>query len=337
MRLTLAQIAQLVGGEVRGDPGVVIEGAAGLGEATSKDISFLANAKYAPQLKTTGAGAVLVSPEAETNGRPCVVTKNPHFAWAKVLEVLEKERLRNPSGIHPSAVVSPGARLGAGVAVGPLAVVEEGASIGDNTVICAQSYVGRETVIGRDCLIHPQVTIRERVRIGDRCIFQPGVVIGGDGFGFAFHQGRQHKVPQVGTVEIGNDVEIQANATVDRGAVGATRIGNGTKVDNLAQIAHGVEIGEHCLIVAQVGIGGSTKLGNYVVMGGQAGAAGHLTIGDQTQVGAQGGVTSDLEPKSVVWGTPAHPLRDELKTIAAARRLPQLWGEIKEIKKKLGL
>jgi UDP-3-O-[3-hydroxymyristoyl] glucosamine N-acyltransferase len=337
MKMTLRQIAELVGGEAKGNPDLVIEGAAGLNEATPKDISFLANAKYAHLLKTTGAGAVLVSPDADVDGRPAVVTKNPHFGWAKVLEVLEKERLLHPSGIHASAVVSPKAKLGKNVTVGALAVVEEGASIGDNTVIYPQAYVGRDAVLGKDCLVYPHVTIRERVKIGDRCIFQPGAVIGGDGFGFAFHQGKHHKVPQVGGVEIGDDVEIQANCTVDRGAVGPTKVGSGTKVDNLVQIAHNVEIGQHCLVVALTGIAGSVKMGNYVTLAAQVGVAGHLSIGDQAQVGAKAGITSDIEPKAVVWGVPAQPLKEELKAIASVRKLPKLFEEIRGIRKKLGI
>lgn len=337
MKMTLSQIADLVGGQAHGDDGRVIEGAAGLDEATEKDISFLANAKYTDRLSSTKAGALLVSPEVPLNGRPAVVLKNPHFGWAKVLEVLEKERLLHPTGIHPTAVVSPKAVLGKDVAIGAHAVVEDGASLGDGTILYAQTYIGRDTSLGRNCLVYPHVTIRERVKIGDRCIFQAGAVIGGDGYGFAFHQGKHHKVPQVGTVEIGDDVEIQANATVDRGAVGPTKIGRGTKIDNLVQVAHNVEIGEHCLVVALTGIAGSVKMGNYVTLAAQVGVAGHLTIGDQTQVGGKGGVTSDLPPKSVVWGTPAHPIKDELKAIASLRRLPKLFDEFREIKKKLGM
>lgn len=337
MKMSLSEIAALVGGEVRGDAAKQIEGAAGLDEATEKDISFLANAKYTDRLGTTKAGALLVSPDVPVNGRAAIVLKNPHFGWAKVLEVLEKERLRHPGGVHPTAVVAASAKIGKNVSIGAHAVVEEGASIGDGTVLYAQTYVGRDSSLGQNCLLYPHVTIRERVKIGDRCIFQPGAVIGGDGYGFAFHQGRHHKVPQVGTVEIGDDVEIQANATVDRGAVGPTKIGKGTKVDNLVQIAHNVDIGEHCLVVALTGIAGSVKMGNYVTLAAQVGVAGHLTIGDQVQVGGKGGVTNDIPAKSVVWGTPAQPLRDELKAIASVRRLPQLFEELKGLKKKLGM
>ena len=338
MKMTLSQIAEMVGGSVKGRGDAVIEGAAGLSDATEKDISFLGNAKYASLLKTTRAGALLLSPDVDPEGRPAVALKNPFYGWAKILEVLEKDRRRVPlPGVHPTAVVASSARLGAGASVGPFTVIEEGAEIGDRTVIQAHGFVGHDTKVGRDCLLHPRVTIRERVRIGDRCIFGPGAVVGCDGFGFTTHEGRHYKIPQVGTVEIGDDVEIQANTTVDRAAVGVTKIGRGTKVDNIVQIAHNVEIGENCLIVSMSGIAGSTKLGNYVILAAQAGLAGHLTLGDFVQVGAQSGVSHDLKPKEVVFGTPAQPLKEELRTIAVTRRLPQLFEELKALKKKLNL
>jgi UDP-3-O-[3-hydroxymyristoyl] glucosamine N-acyltransferase len=337
LKVSVSELAALLGGELRGNGAGTVESAAGLEEATEKDVSFLANPKYADRVAGSKAGVVLVSPDVQTNGRPAIAVKNPHFAWAKVLQMLEKERLRHPQGVHPTAVVSPKARLGKSVSVGAFTVVEEGAEVGDGTILYAHVYVGRDVRIGKDGLIYPHVTIRERVTLGDRCIVQPGAVIGGDGYGFAFHEGRHHKVPQVGTVEIGDDVEIQANVTVDRGAIGATKVGRGTKVDNLSQIAHGAEVGEHCLIVAQTGIAGSAKLGNYVVLAAQVGVAGHLTIGDQAKIGAKGGVTKDVPAGGEYWGTPAQPLRDELKGIAAIRRLPSILEDLKSIKKKLGL
>jgi UDP-3-O-[3-hydroxymyristoyl] glucosamine N-acyltransferase len=337
MKMTLSQIAELVGGTLNGDGSVVIEGAAGLAEAGEKDISFLGNAKYTPQVKTTRAGALLLPLDVDPEGKPAVMLKNTPYGWAKVLEVLQQERLRHPKGVHRAADVSPEAKIGQNVTVGAFTVIEPGASVGDGSVIYPHCYIGRDTVLGKGCIVYPHVTIRERVKIGDRCIFQPGAVIGSDGFGFTIHQGKHYKVPQVGTVEIGDDVEVQANTTIDRGAVGPTRIGNGTKVDNLVQIAHNVEIGQNALIVALTGIAGSAKIGNYATLAAQVGVAGHLTVGDMVQVGAKGGVTSDVPPKSVVWGTPAQPIRDEMKAIASVRRLPQLFEELKAIKKKLGL
>jgi UDP-3-O-[3-hydroxymyristoyl] glucosamine N-acyltransferase len=337
VKLLLSEIARLTGGDLRGEGSLTIEGAAGLREAGEKDISFLGNAKYAPLLKTTRAGAVFLSPDVPSDGRPAVVMTNPMAGWARVLEILDRERSRRPRGIHPTAVVAPTARLGAGVALGPYVVVEDEAVIGDNTVVGAQGYVGFRSRLGRDCFLHPRVTVRENCVIGDRCIFQPGVVIGCDGFGFTFHEGRHLKIPQAGGVTIGDDVEIQANTTVDRAAVGMTTIGRGVKVDNLAQIAHNVEIGDHSLIVAQCGIAGSAKIGSYVTMAAQAGVAGHLTVGDRAMVGAKAGVTRDVKPGATVWGLPAQPLKDELRMQAVLRRLPAVWDELKAIKKKLSL
>lgn len=336
MRLTVSEIASLVGGTVRGDGAVVIEGAAGLAEATPRDVSFLSNPKYKAQLQSTRAGALLVTVDIDTGARPAVIVKTPSDAWAAVLEILDKERTRRPAGIHPTAVIAPGAKLGANVTVGAHTVIEDGASVGDNTILYPRVYVGFGTAVGADCLIYPGVTIRERTTVGNRVILQPGVVVGGDGFGFSFGAGSHRKIPQVGTVVIEDDVEIQANSTIDRAAVGVTRIGRGTKIDNLVQIAHGAEIGAHCLVVALTGVAGSTKLGNYVTLAAQVGVAGHLKIGDQTIVAAQSGVSHDLPPKSVVFGTPAQPIKDEMKCHAALRQLPKLMEEFRALKKKMG-
>jgi UDP-3-O-[3-hydroxymyristoyl] glucosamine N-acyltransferase len=337
MRLTLSEIAGLVGGTLLGDGAVVVEGAAGLQEATEKDISFLGNAKYTADLQATRAAGVLVPPGVNAGNRPVIVLKNPPYGWARVLEVLGKERTRHPSGVHPTAVVAPTARLGRNVTLGAYTVVEDNASIGENTTVYAHCYIGHDSRVGADCVIYPRVTIRERVQIGDRCIFQPGVVIGCDGFGFTVHEGRHYKIPQVGGVDIGDDVEIQANTTVDRAAVGMTRIGRGTKVDNLVQIAHNVEVGEHCLIVALTGIAGSVKIGKYVTLAAQVGVAGHLTVGDRVVCGGKGGISHDIKAGEVVWGVPAQPLKQELKMQAVMRKLPEIYEDVKELKKKAGL
>lgn len=335
MRLTLAEIAQLVGGTLNGDGSRVIEGVAGLNEATEKDISFLGNVKYLSNFKSTRAGAVIVSPDIDPNGKPVIVLKNPMYGWAKMLEILGRERSQHPQGIHPSAAVAKSAVIGKNVSIGAFTVVEDGAVIGDNTVIYPQVFIGHHVRIGENCLVHPHATIREHVSIGNRCILHPGVVIGGDGFGFTFHEGKHYKVPQVGTVELGDDVEIQSNTTIDRAAVGVTKIGSGTKVDNLVQIAHNVEIGQHCLIVALTGIAGSVIIGNYVTLAAQTGVAGHLHIGDGVIAGARSGISHDIKPKEVIWGSPTMPLRQELKIQALIRKLPELFDEFKNFKKKL--
>lgn len=333
MNKTLAELAERTGGTCRGEGSTRLTGAAGLGEAGPGDISFLANKKYASQLATSRAGAVIVSPDVETGTRPALVHPHPSLAWAKVLELLDAERTRRPTGVHPTAVIAPTAKLGKNVTVGAHAVVEDGAVIGDNCVLYAQVYVGFDVAMGSDCLVYPHVTIRERTTIGSRCIFQPGVVIGGDGFGFTPAQGRNYKIPQVGTVVIEDDVEIQANTTIDRGAVGVTRIGRGTKIDNLVQVAHGVEFGPDGLVAALTGIAGSTKIGHHVTLAAQVGVVGHIEIGDNVVAGARAGISHSLKPNQVVWGTPAQPIQDEIKLLAALRRVPKLLAEFKQLRK----
>jgi UDP-3-O-[3-hydroxymyristoyl] glucosamine N-acyltransferase len=333
MNKTLAELADRTGGTCRGDGAIRLTGAAGLGEAGPGDISFLANKKYAGQLAGSRAGAVIVSPDVETGTRPALVHAQPSLAWAKVLELLDAERTRRPAGVHSTAVISPSAKLGKNVTVGAHTVIEDGAVIGDNCVLYPQVYVGFEVTMGSDCLVYPHVTIRERTSIGSRCVFQPGVVIGGDGFGFTMAQGRHYKIPQVGTVVIEDDVEIQANTTIDRGGVGVTRIGRGTKIDNLVQVAHGVEFGPDGLVAALTGIAGSTKIGHHVTLAAQVGVVGHIEIGDNVVAGARSGISHNIKPNQVVWGTPAQPIQDEIKLLAALRRVPKLLAEIKQLRK----
>jgi UDP-3-O-[3-hydroxymyristoyl] glucosamine N-acyltransferase len=335
MNLTLSQMAEQIGGALRGDGAVVIHGAAGIGEAQPGDITFLSNPKYRSQIGTTKASAVIASADVDTGDLPAVVHKNPALGWAKVLEILDQERTRRPSGIHPTAVVATSASIGQNVTLGAYCVIEEGARIGDNTVIYAHGYVGFDTTIGAHCLLYPRVTIRERVTVGNRCVFQAGVVIGGDGYGFALTGGRQYKIPQVGSVVIEDDVEIQANSTVDRGAVGVTRIGRGTKIDNLVQIAHGVDVGENCLLAALTGVAGSTKIGKNVTLAAQVGVVGHIEIGDNVVAAGRSGISHNLKPNQVVWGSPAQPIQEEMRMLAALRRLPKLLDEFKEMRKKL--
>jgi UDP-3-O-[3-hydroxymyristoyl] glucosamine N-acyltransferase len=334
MKITLAEIAERVGGSLRGDGAVVIRGAAGIGEAGPEDITFLSNQKYRSQLATSKAGAVIVTPDVDTGDRPAVVVKNPSLGWAKVLELLERERTRRPAGIHPTAVVSPTARIGKNVTLGAYTVIEDGAVVGDDSILYSHVYVGFDTTIGAGCLIYPHVTLRERVTVGNRCIFQPGVVIGGDGFGFAPTAGRQYKIPQVGSVVIEDDVEVQANSTIDRGAVGVTRIGRGTKIDNLVQIAHGVEFGPDGLVAALTGVAGSTKIGKNVTLAAQVGVVGHIEIGDNVVAAGRSGISHNLKPNQVVWGSPAQPIQEEMRMLASLRRLPKLLDDVKELRKK---
>jgi UDP-3-O-[3-hydroxymyristoyl] glucosamine N-acyltransferase len=334
MKLTLSQLIEKVGGTLRGDGSVLIEGAAGLGEAGPGDITFLANPKYGSQIATTTASALIVTAAVETGDRPAIVHPHPPLVWAKVLEILDGERTRRPTGVHPTAVVAATAKIGRNVTLGAHTVVEDGASIGDNTTLYAQVYVGFDTSIGSDCLLYPHVILRERVTVGNRCVFQPGAVIGGDGFGFTPAGGNQYKIPQVGSVVIEDDVEIQANTTIDRGAVGVTRIGRYTKIDNLVQIAHGVETGPNCLVAALTGVAGSTKIGKNVTLAAQVGVVGHIEIGDNVVAAGRTGISHSIKPNQVIWGSPSQPIQDEMKMLAAMRRLPKLLDEFKILRKK---
>jgi UDP-3-O-[3-hydroxymyristoyl] glucosamine N-acyltransferase len=340
MRVTVRELAGVLGGTVLGDPERVISGISSLHEATPNDVSFLANPKYAPFLSETRAGAVLVaSPQAEASGRNGdlvqIVVANPDYAFAKVVGTYGPKSMPPPPGIHPTAVIGESVKLGANVAIGAYVVIAEGASIGANTVIYPQVYIGAHSAIGDDCLIYPQVTIRERLTLGNRVILHPGAVIGSDGFGYASVAGVHHKIPQVGTVVIEDDVEIGSNTTIDRARVGCTRIGVGTKIDNLVQIAHNVEIGGHCRIVAQVGIAGSTRIGKHVVLAGQCGIVGHITIGDQAVVTAMSGVSKDIPAKAVVRGAPAYDFKTAQAMEIAVRRLPGTQTKVKELSAKV--
>jgi UDP-3-O-[3-hydroxymyristoyl] glucosamine N-acyltransferase len=336
MRASVGDIAALVAGEVIGDPERLITGISSLQEAKEGDITFLANPRYAPFLLETRASAVLLGaaqPQIrERSGAPTqIVVANADFAFARVVNAYGPRSEPPPAGIHPTAVIGERVRLGKELRIGPYVVIGDGAEIGDGTTIHAQVYIGAETVLGADCVLYPQVVIRERVRLGARVILHPGAVIGADGFGYASVQGVHHKIPQVGTVEIADDVEIGAATTIDRARFGCTRIGKGTKIDNLVQIAHNVEIGAGCLVVAQVGIAGSTRIGNYVVLAGQVGIAGHVVIGDQAVVTAKSGVSKDVPPRTVVRGAPAQENKAAQILEVAMRRLPGTQQQVKEL------
>lgn len=336
MDATLDDLARLVGGTVSGDGRTVIRAVNGIREAGPGDITFLANSKYAPLLATTKASAVILA-SGTSAPLPSLAVRNPDLAFAQVALHLSGGAQRPPPGIHPTAVVSKTATIGRNVSIGAGTVVEDGAEIGDNGVLFPQVYVGRETLIGPDVLIYPQVVIREKCRLGARVIVHSGTVIGSDGFGYATDKGVHHKIPQVGTVVLEDDVELGANVTVDRARFGRTVIGRGTKIDNLVQIAHNVVLGQGCLLVSQAGIAGSTRLGNYVVLAGQAGVVGHLDIGDGAIVTAQTGITKDVPPKGVMSGSPALDRRTHLKELAALSKLPEALKEIRKLRQELDL
>lgn len=335
MRKTLKEIAKFIDGEIVGDGSIVITGVAGIKEAVEGDITFLANPKYSPLIDTTRASAIITSREVEKVPKPIIRTENPSLAFAKIISLAAPNEARHPKGIHPSAVIGKDVALGKDVSIGPYAVIEDSVSIGDKSIIYAGCFIGHHTKIGSDTLIYPNVSIRENIIIGSRVIIHSGTVIGSDGFGFATIKGLHHKIPQIGIVEIGDDVEIGANVTIDRARFDKTVIGRGTKIDNLVQIAHNVLVGENSIIVAQAGISGSTVIGKNVTLAGQAGLVGHITIGDGAVVAAQGGVTKSVPPNTVVSGYPARP-HDKAKRInACVQNLPKLYEQVTELKKKI--
>lgn len=335
MRKTLKEIAELIGGELLGDGNTVITGISGIEEAGKGEITFLANPKYFPLLEKTQASAVITPRDTESALKPLVRVDNPSLAFAKILSVFAPYEAKRPQGVHSTAILGKDVKLGRNVAIGPYAVIEEAASIGDNTVIYAGSFVGHHSAIGADTLIYPNVSIREQVTVGSRVIIHSGTVIGSDGFGFATIDGLHHKIPQIGTVEIGDDVEIGANVTIDRARFDKTVIGKGTKIDNLVQIAHNVVTGENCIIVAQAGISGSTSLGKNVTLAGQAGLVGHITIGDNAIVMAQSGVSKSVPEGAMVWGYPAKPEKIAKRVNACVHNLPRLYNTVAELKKKI--
>jgi UDP-3-O-[3-hydroxymyristoyl] glucosamine N-acyltransferase len=335
MNKKLFDIAQLVGGKVHGDASVVITGLSGIKEAKPGDLTFLANAKYLPLLEKTQASAVLVAEGVATGKLSAIVVENPSLAFSKIAEDFFKMQGPALTGIHPTAVIGKNVRLGRDVAVGPYAVIEDGVVLGDKTTVCALTFVGQATTIGGDCLIYPNVTIRERIVIGDRVIIHSGTVIGSDGFGFANVKGINVKIPQIGIVEIQDDVEIGANVTIDRARFDKTVVGKGTKIDNLVQIAHNVRTGENCIIVSQAGISGSTILEDNVTLAGQAGLVGHITIGKNSIVAAKSGVPNSIPPDSVYWGFPAKPIAEAKKVNAMVQRLPHYVEIILDLKKRV--
>jgi UDP-3-O-[3-hydroxymyristoyl] glucosamine N-acyltransferase len=333
-RVPLAKLATDLGATLIGDADHVVVGVRPLATAESEHLSFLHNPKYVDEARSSAAGAILVADPATVPGRNLLVCDEPYLALARALELFYPVQRPEP-GIHPSAVVADDVELGEGASVGPLASVAAGSRIGKRTVVGAGCILGPDVVVGDDCLLHPRVVVEDRCRIGDRCIVQSGAVIGSDGFGFATVDGLHHKVPQVGIVVIEDDVELGANVCVDRAALGETRIGRGTKVDNLVQIAHNVRVGEHCLLVSLVGISGSTEIGHHTVFAGQAGSAGHLKIGSGVVVAARAAVFKDVPDGTTVAGAPARPHREWLKANANLQRLDGLRQKVKELEKRL--
>lgn len=330
--MTLRELAEHLGCRLEGDGDLSITRVASLDQAGPGDVSFFSNPKYARILAATRAAAVIAADDVVVPGGVAALrTREPYVAFARALARLHPQPTP-PVGVHPTAVVEAGTVLGQDVSIGPYVWIGAGAVIGARTVIRAHATVGEGAVLGDDCLLHPHVSIRERVTLGHRVVVQDHAVIGSDGFGFAADSsGTMLKIPQVGTVIVGDDVEIGASTAVDRPPIGATVIGRGTKVDNLVQIAHGVELGERVILVAQVGIAGSTTVGTGTVLAGQVGVAGHLTIGKGVRATAQTGIPNSLPDKAFVSGYPAIDNRDWLKSAAVFRTLPALRKQLADL------
>jgi len=302
----LKELAEQVGAEIVGDPNLLIKGVAGIKEARKGDVTFVSNIRYREALRTTRASAVIVSRPMKDLPLAWLVVKDPYYAFCQIVTYFYQKPYRS-MGINPLASIGSDVKLGADLSICPFVRIDNGAIIGNRATLYPGVYIGSGSSIGDDSILYANVSVREKVEIGCRVIIHSGAVIGSDGFGFSTHEGRHHKIPQIGTVIISDDVEIGANVTVDRAALGKTVIGRRTKIDNLVQIAHNVTVGEDSIIVAQVGIGGSTQLGDRVTLAGQVGLAGHLTIGDNVVVGAKSGVMRDVPSNERVSGIFALP------------------------------
>jgi len=334
MKKTLKEIADYLGGTVVGDPETVIAGLGTLDDAGEGQITFLANPKYASKVATTRASAVVLPPGADNCGRNAVVLANPYLAFAKLL-TLFYVRAYEPRGVMQGAFVADGAVIGEGCTIYPGASVAAGAEIGARVTLHPGVAIYPGVKIGNDVTLHANVSVREGCRIGNRVTIHNGTVIGCDGFGYAPDGASWYKIPQIGIVVIEDDVEIGANCTLDRAALEVTRIGRGTKLDNLVQIAHNVITGENCMIVSQVGISGSTKLGNHVILGGQVGLVGHIQVGDNVMVGAQSGVSGNVAAGQVVSGSPAIPHREWLKASGIFPKLPEYRRTLSSLEKRV--
>ena len=334
MERTLAELAALVGGTVKGDPSVRIRGVGGLEDAGPGEITFLANPKYASLVESTRAAAIVISDKSPVPAVPAVVVKDPNVAFMEIARQFA-ESTPGPQGIHPSAVIAPSATLGKNVAVGAHAVIGEGAAIGEGTVIHPLVYIGPGARIGRDSILHAGVSIRERCILGDRVIAHCGTVIGSDGFGFATVDGVHHKIPQSGIVVIEDDVELGANCTVDRARIDRTIIRRGTKLDNLVHIGHNSIIGEHVLMAAMVAVAGSVKVEHHAMIGGQVAIGGHLTVGAGGILTGQAGLSKDLPPGAMFSGTPAGPHVGRMRALAASHQVDRLLREVRELRTRI--
>ncbi len=337
MELTLKKVAEITGAELAGEENFTIKHICDLAEPKANGICYLSNIEKVAVPEGFVTGAIIVPEAAKGKELPIktnfLYAKNPEWAYTLLVQYWDAQTPKHTAGIHPTAVISASAKLGANVSVGAYSVIEDDVVIGDNTIIFPQVYIGKRTQIGTDCILYPQVVVREDCVLKNHVILQPGAKIGNDGFGFIFHEGKHHKIPQIGNVIIEDDVEIQANSCVDRAKLSHTVVGANTKIDNLVQIAHNVKVGRSTIMCAQVGVAGTTTIGNGVIAAGQVGIIGHLHIGDGVQMAAQSGVTCDIPAGQAYFGTPARPMKEMLRILAVQGKLPEIYKELKVIKK----
>lgn len=334
MTRTALEIAQYIGAELEGDATLEVSGVASPESAGAQELIYVDSARQLDRAARSAARCAVVGPEMPLSGKTLLRAANPKLAFVKAAGWLVPEP-PIAQGVHSTAIVSPKASLKAGVAVGPYAVIEDDVEIGAGTQVGAFCFVGRGARLGEDCRLHPRVTLYAGVRLGSRVAVHVGAVIGSDGFGYVFGEGRHWKFPQLGTLEIGDDVEIGANTTIDRGALEATRISAGVKMDNLVQVAHNVRIGEHSVVAAQTGISGSSVVGKHVILGGQVGVADHCHIEDGATAGAQAGIPTGktIRAGQTVWGTPARPLSKFKEQYAWFARLPELAERLSKLER----
>lgn len=331
VQITLGEIAATLGGELingRGD--ILISNVAGLKEAGDGEISFLAHRRYLKDLDNTTASAVVIPKDISFYRLPAIKVENPYFAFSQLLHIFH-DIPYVAGGVDKSAIIGNNTQLGQDISIYPYVYIGDHAIIGNNVTIYPFTFIGDHSIIGNNSVIYSNVTVREKCSIGDRVIIHSGAVIGSDGFGYVTHNGTHHKIPQVGSVIIEDDVEIGANTTIDRGTIGDTIIKKGTKIDNLIQVAHNVSIGENCLFAAQVGIAGSSKIGNYVIIAGQAGVVDHVNIGNNVIITAQSAATKDIKDGETISGMPAMPHRGWLKSMAIFDNLPEMRKKLSDL------
>ena len=332
---TLGELAEYVGGRVRGDASVKIKSAATLGRAGEGDISFLSNEKYEKQLLTTKASAVIVGKDTVTTSAPLLIAEDPYYAFMQIMVLLHGHRKHKKVGISPRAVISDTAKVGADCHIHDFATIADGAKVGDGCIIYPCVYIGENVQIGNDCILYPNAVIYERSKIGNRVIINANATIGEDGFGFAGHNGVHYKIPQIGCVVIEDDVEIGAGCGIERGTLNDTIIGQGSKLGDLVAIGHGTKIGPHCLLVAQVGVAGSTTMGHHCIVGGQAGIVGHIIIGNNVAIGAQAGVINSIGDGKVVLGAPAIDANQGKRAYGVIQYLPEMRQSIRELQEQV--